>query len=70
MKRVQFRIEEQVLKLLEIRARQAQTSVSRLMRQAVYEKYLHQPPTSTQVKQRPRTHSRRKGVSTLTDIFG
>ena len=48
MKRVQFYIEENVWKLLEIRARQAGTTISELVRQAVREKYWNQPANRAQ----------------------
>lgn len=48
MKRTQLYLEENMWKLLEIRARQAGTSISELVRQAVREKYWHQPANRAQ----------------------
>lgn len=51
MKRTQLYLEENVWKLLEIRARQAGTTISELVRQAIREKYWNQPTNRAQILQ-------------------
>ncbi len=49
MKRTQLYLEENVWRLLEIRARQSNCSVSALVREAVREKYLNQTANRAQI---------------------
>jgi len=52
MKRTQLYLEEHIWKLLEIRARQANTTISELVRQAVRERYWNKPANRAEAMQK------------------